>query len=144
MTHEDPRITEIRAMREKAYRGSQQRIDLQRAKGKLTVRERLSFLLDPGTFHELEPFITQTEVPMRISDEEFLGDGVTTGYGQISRRTIYVYAQDFTIYAGTLTMMQSRSWQKAIHEFPLPKRVTVSAWQSVLRSNIQSTRGNVR
>ena len=106
---EDPRITELRAMREKAYLGGgQQRIDRQHAKGKLTARERLFFFLDPGTFHELEPFITQPDNELSTSAEEFLGDGVVTGYGQIDGRTVYVYAQDFTVHGGTLSMMQSR------------------------------------
>ena len=109
MTQEDPRIIELRAMRAKArLGGGEARIERQHAKGKLTARERLGFLLDPGTFHELEPFITQSGNEMGLATEEFLGEGVITGYGQIDGRTVYVYAQDFTVYGGTLSMMQSR------------------------------------
>ena len=79
----------------------------QHAKGKLTARERLDFLLDPGTFHELEPFITHQGDELGAAPERYLGDGVVTGYGQIDGRTVYVYAQDFTIYGGTLSEMQS-------------------------------------
>ena len=108
MTNEDPRIAELRALREKAYLGGgQDRIDTQHAKGKLTARERLELLLDPSTFHELEPFITHQSDEMGVNAEEFLGDGVITGYGQIDGRTIYIYAQDFTIYGGTLSEMQA-------------------------------------
>lgn len=105
---EDPRILELRAMREKArLGGGADRIATQHAKGKLTARERLVTLLDPHTFHELEPFITHQPDEMGIASEKFPGDGVVTGYGQIDGRTVYVYAQDFTIYGGTLSEMQS-------------------------------------
>jgi len=106
--NEDPRIAELRAMREKTRQGGgEERIRTQHAKGKLTARERLELLLDPGTFNELEPFITPQSDEMGIASEQFLGDGVITGYGQIDRRTLYVYAQDFTVYGGTLSEMQS-------------------------------------
>ena len=106
--NEDPRIAELREVREKArLGGGQTRIDTQHAKGKLTARERLDLLLDSGTFNELEPFITHQGDEMGIATEKFMGDGVITGYGQIEGRTVYVYAQDFTIYGGTLSEMQS-------------------------------------
>ena len=105
---EDPRILELRAMREKArLGGGTERIDKQHAKGKLTARERLDILLDPGTFNEIEPFIIAPVDEMEIASEKYLGDGVVTGYGQIDGRTVYAYAQDFTIYGGTLSDMQS-------------------------------------
>jgi propionyl-CoA carboxylase beta chain len=108
MTFDDPRIAELRAMREHArLGGGAERIAAQHAKGKMTARERLSQLLDPGTFNELEPFITHQGDGLGITTEEFLGDGVITGYGQIKGRTIYFYAQDFTVYGGTLSEMQS-------------------------------------
>jgi acetyl-CoA carboxylase carboxyltransferase component len=108
MKTEDPRIEQLRALREKAQLGGgQERIDTQHAKGKLTARERLELLLDPATFHELEPFITHQGDEMGIATEKYLGDGVVTGYGQIGGRTMYIYAQDFTIYGGTLSEMQA-------------------------------------
>ena len=85
-----------------------ERIATQHAKGKLTARERLDILLDPFTFNELEPFISQPEDEMGSGSEKFLGDGVVTGYGQIDGRTVYVYAQDFTVFGGTLSEMQSK------------------------------------
>ena len=106
--HEDPRIIELRNMREKVrLGGGAERIKTQHAKGKLTARERLDILIDPGTFNELEPFITHQGDEMGIANEKYMGDGVITGYGQIDGRTVYVYAQDFTIYGGTLSEMQS-------------------------------------
>lgn len=105
---EDPRVLELRAIREKARQGGgEKRIATQHAKGKLTARERLEALLDPGTFNELEPFITHQGDEMGLATEKYMGEGVVTGYGQIDGRTVYVYAQDFTIYGGTLSEMQS-------------------------------------
>jgi propionyl-CoA carboxylase beta chain len=108
MTEEDPRILELRAMRAKAREGGgADRIEKQHAKGKGTARERIEVLLDPGTFNELEPFITSHSDDMTMVTDKFLGDGVVTGYGQIEGRIVYVYAQDFTIFGGTLSEMQS-------------------------------------
>jgi len=105
---EDPRILELRHLREKARQGGgEKRIAVQHSKGKLTSRERLEILLDAGTFNELEPFITAPNDEMGLATEKFPGDGVVTGYGQIDGRTVYVYAQDFTVYGGTLSEMQS-------------------------------------
>ncbi len=105
---EDPRIVELRKMRMKTFQGGgEKRIDVQHQKGKLTARERLDILLDFGTFNELEPYITHPGDEMGIASEKYLGDGVVTGYGQIEGRTVYVYAQDFTIYGGTLSEMQA-------------------------------------
>jgi propionyl-CoA carboxylase beta chain len=108
MAEEDPRILELRAKRAKAREGGgKDRIEKQHAKGKGTARERIQALLDPGTFNELEPFITSDNDELGLGQEHFLGDGVVTGYGQIDGRPVYVYAQDFTIYGGTLSEMQS-------------------------------------
>ncbi len=108
MSFEDPRILELREIREKAKQGGgKDRINKQHAKGKNTSRERVRDLLDPGTFNELEPFITSHNDESTIDTEKFLGDGVVTGYGQIDGRTVYVYAQDFTVLGGTLSEMQS-------------------------------------
>jgi propionyl-CoA carboxylase beta chain len=104
----DPRVEELRTMREKArLGGGKDRIAIQHSKGKLTARERLDILLDHGTFNEIEPFIAHQGDEMGLASEHYLGDGVITGYGQIDGRTVYVYAQDFTVYGGTLSEMQS-------------------------------------
>ncbi|HEY5902016.1 MAG TPA: acyl-CoA carboxylase subunit beta [Anaerolineales bacterium] len=105
---EDPRILELRRMRLKAREGGgPERIAKQHAKGKKTALERIHALLDPGTFNEIEPFITSPADELGLAPDRFLGDGVVTGYGQLDGRTVYVYAQDFTIYGGTLSEMQS-------------------------------------
>ena len=105
---EDPRILHLRSLRREArLGGGAERIAKQHAKGKMTPYERLDLLLDPGTLHELEPFITGQGDELGLSTEKFLGDGVVTGYGQIDGRTVYVYAQDFTVYGGTLSETHS-------------------------------------
>jgi methylmalonyl-CoA decarboxylase subunit alpha len=106
MSEEDPRIVELRMLREKSKQGGgSDRIAKQHAKGKMTARERIDFLLDPDTFSEMEPFAVQLIDPQA---EQSLGDGVVTGFGLIDGRTVYVYAQDFTIQGGSLGQMQSR------------------------------------
>ncbi len=115
MPEEDPRILELRATRAKAkLGGGEARIARQHAKGKLTAHERLELLLDPGTFQELEPFALQEHNPLETKDEKFLGDGVVTGYGTIQGRTVYAYAQDFTVAGGSLGLMQGRKICKAM------------------------------
>jgi propionyl-CoA carboxylase beta chain len=106
---DDPRILELRAMRERARQaGGQDRIARQHAKGKLTAYERITLLLDPGTFHEIEAFTTHQGDDLGLTTERYPGDGVVTGFGQIDGRTVYVYAQDFTVIGGTLGEMHGR------------------------------------
>ncbi len=108
MTQEDPRILELRKVRAKALEGGgEARNKKRKEQGKLTARERVELLLDPGTFNELEPFITHQGDELNLLKEKFYGDGVITGYGQINGRTVYLYSQDFTIYGGALSEMQS-------------------------------------
>jgi propionyl-CoA carboxylase beta chain len=87
--------------------GGERRIARQHEKGKLTARERVSLLLDEGTFNELEPFVTLREDELSDSPVRYPGDGVVTGYGQIHGRTVYLYAQDFTVYGGTVAEMHA-------------------------------------
>ena len=108
MPEEDPRILELREMRKKAQQGGgEERIAKQHAKGKLFARERIDLLLDPETFQETEPFVTQRDGPSGENSEKNFTDGVVTGYGKIDGRTVYVYAQDATIQGGSLGEMQS-------------------------------------
>lgn len=106
MTEIDPRIKTLREKRSAALKGGgQDRIDRQHAKGKLTARERLAILLDPGSFNELEAFTTQQDDP---DGNNTPGDGVVTGFGTVDGKTVYVYAQDFTVQGGALGEMHSR------------------------------------
>lgn len=106
MTEEDPRVVELRKKRAQArLGGGEDRISKHHAKGKLTARERLDVLLDPGSFQELEPFAAQRVDP---NGDKTPGDGVVTGFGAVEGRTVYVYAQDFTVQGGSLGETQSR------------------------------------
>ena len=87
--------------------GGQKRIDTQHAKGKLTARERISLLLDEGSFEEFDMFVTHRCTNFDMQKQSFLGDGVVTGYGTIDGRLVYVFAHDFTVYAGSLSETMS-------------------------------------
>ena len=83
--------------------GGQPRIDTQHKKGKLTARERVHFLLDEDSFEEIGALVTHRCTDFGMSDQHFLGDGVVTGYGTIGGRLVYVFAQDFTVFGGSLS-----------------------------------------
>ena len=83
--------------------GGKKRIEAQHKKGKLTARERLDLLLDPGTFNELDMFVTHRSTDFGLDDQRIPGDGVVTGYGQIDGRLVYVFSQDFTVLGGSLS-----------------------------------------
>ncbi|MBI4929938.1 MAG: acyl-CoA carboxylase subunit beta [Bacteroidetes bacterium] len=83
--------------------GGEKRIESQHKKGKLTARERLHFLLDEGSFEEIGMFVTHRSTEFGLEKEKYLGDGVVTGYGTINGRLVYVFAQDFTVFGGSLS-----------------------------------------
>jgi propionyl-CoA carboxylase beta chain len=83
--------------------GGQKRIDAQHKKGKLTARERIHFLLDEGSFEEIGMLVTHRATDFDLDKEKYLGDGVVTGYGTINGRLVYVFAQDFTVFGGSLS-----------------------------------------
>jgi len=83
--------------------GGAKRIASQHAKGKFTARERLEMLLDEGSFEELDMFVTHRCTNFGLENEKYLGDGVITGHGTIDGRTVYVFAQDFTVFGGSLS-----------------------------------------
>lgn len=79
-------------------------IELQHSKGKLTARERIDLLLDPGTFEEIGAFVKHQCSNFGLDKRKYLGDSVVTGYGLINGRKTFVYAQDFTILGGTISL----------------------------------------
>ena len=98
------KIARLRELRAQALRGGgERRIAAQHAKGKLTARERLDLLLDPGSFRELDAFVTHRSTEFGLDQERYLGDGVVTGYGTIDGRLVYVFSQDFTVFGGSLS-----------------------------------------
>ena len=96
-------IQRLQELREEAVQGGgAKRIEAQHAKGKLTARERLEVLFDPGSFEELGQMVTHRSTLFGLDQQRFLGDGVVTGYGTVNGRTVYAYAQDFTVLGGSL------------------------------------------
>jgi propionyl-CoA carboxylase beta chain len=83
--------------------GGEERITKQHAAGKLTARERIELLLDPGTFVELDKFVTHRCADFGMEQQKILGDGVVTGHGLVSGRQVFVFAQDFTVFGGSLS-----------------------------------------
>ncbi|MFW0716136.1 acyl-CoA carboxylase subunit beta [Pedobacter sp. N23S346] len=83
--------------------GGQARIDSQHKKGKLTARERIHFLMDEGSFEEIGMMVTHRSTDFGMEREQYLGDGVVTGYGTINGRLTYVFSQDFTVFGGSLS-----------------------------------------
>jgi propionyl-CoA carboxylase beta chain len=93
----------LNELREQALQGGgEKRIESQHAKGKLTARERLNLLLDPGTFEELGMLVKHRSTNFGLDKQQFLGDGVVTGYGRVNGRLVYVFSQDFTVLGGSL------------------------------------------
>jgi propionyl-CoA carboxylase beta chain len=84
--------------------GGAGRIKKQHEAGKLTARERIDQLMDPGTFVELDRFKTHRCTDFEMADKKIPGDGVVTGYGKVHNRQAFVYAQDFTIFGGSLSL----------------------------------------
>ncbi len=83
--------------------GGQKRIDSQHKKGKLTARERVQYLLDEGSFEESGILVTHRTTDFGMENQQFYGDGVITGYGTINGRLVYIFAQDFTVFGGSLS-----------------------------------------
>lgn len=83
--------------------GGQKRIEKQHEKGKLTARERIHFLLDEGSFEEIGAFVKHRCTDFGMDKQRTPGDGVVTGYGTVNGRLIYVFAQDFTVFGGSLS-----------------------------------------
>ncbi|MCF6168756.1 acyl-CoA carboxylase subunit beta [Lutibacter sp.] len=83
--------------------GGEKRIAKQHAKKKLTARERISYLLDEESFEEMGVLVTHRTTDFGMEKEIYFGDGVVTGYGTINKRLVYVFAQDFTVFGGSLS-----------------------------------------
>lgn len=103
------KIKELVELRAKAHLGGGEKaIAKQHEKGKLTARERLLMLLDEGSFEEMDAFVTHRCSNFGMEKKTFLGDGVVTGYGTIGGRLVYVFAQDFTVFGGSLSEMMAK------------------------------------
>lgn len=100
----DDQLAHLRKLRDEALLGGgQERIDKQHAKGLMTARERIDLLLDKGSFEEFDMFKTHRCRDFDMDKQVYLGDGVVTGHGTVDGRTVYVFAQDFTVLGGSLS-----------------------------------------
>ena len=100
----DPRRAQLDALDADAEKGGgEERIQRQHAAGKLTARERIDMFLDPGSFVELDRFKTHRCTDFGMVEQKVLGDGVITGYGLVEGRQVFVFAQDFTVFGGSLS-----------------------------------------
>lgn len=108
MSNQLDQVKKLIEQREKArLGGGEKRIESQHQKGKYTARERINMLLDYGSFEEFDMFVEHRSYNFGMEKKKFLGDGVVTGYGTIENRLVYVYAQDFTVFGGSLSEMHA-------------------------------------
>jgi propionyl-CoA carboxylase beta chain len=99
-----PQLARLEAMNEQALAGGgADRIKKQHESGKLSARERIDLLLDPGSFIEIGRFVTHRSTDFGMESQKFLGDGVVTGHGTVDGRKVFVFAQDFTVFGGSLS-----------------------------------------
>src|SRR5512143_1159604 len=108
-SHPSAAIERLDALNAKALTGGgAERIKKQHEAGKLTARERIDLLLDPGSFVEFDRFVTHRCTDFGMQDQKVLGDGVVTGHGTIDGRKVFVFAQDFTVFGGSLSASYAR------------------------------------
>ncbi len=101
---ENEKVKRLLKFREESKKGGgEARIKKQHDKGKLTARERIDLLLDKNSFEEIDAFVTHRSSAFGLEDQQFLGDGVVTGYGKVDGRPVYVFSQDFTVFGGSLS-----------------------------------------
>ncbi len=104
MAPKSQRFDRLRDLRAQAQLGGgAERIAAQHERGKLTARERLELLLDPGSFVEFDAFVTHRATDFGLKSQRYLGDGVVTGHGTIDGRLVFVFSQDFTVFGGSLS-----------------------------------------
>ncbi len=103
MSVED-KFRELERRNEEALKaGGEARVKRQHDAGKMTARERVEYLLDPGSFNEIDRYVTHRSTDFGMEKKKFPGDGVITGYGRINGRRVYFFAQDFTVFGGSLS-----------------------------------------
>ncbi len=100
----EDRFEQLKAMRADALAGGgPERVAAQHKRGKLTARERIDLLLDPGSFEELDAFVKHRCIDFGMDEKKVLGDGVITGHGLVNGRRVFVFSQDFTVFGGSLS-----------------------------------------
>jgi propionyl-CoA carboxylase beta chain len=104
--------------------GGERRVAAQHAKGKLTARERIDLLLDPGSFEEFGMFVEHRSTDFGMERQKIPGDGVVTGWGEINGRLVFVFAKDFTVFGGSLSEAHAEKVQK-IQDMALRARAPI-------------------
>ena len=100
----EEKIAELKKRNQLAEEGGgAKRRERQHQEGKMSARERIEFLLDEGTFEETDKLVTHRCSDFGMADQKPYGDGFVTGYGRIEGRLVYVFAQDFTVFGGSLS-----------------------------------------
>jgi len=113
-THEE-KLAQLRELREQAlHSASDEAVEKQHSKGKLTARERIEKLLDPGSFEELDTFVRHRSTEFEMDKRRPWGDAVVTGYGTIDGRTVFVFSQDFTVFGGSLGEVMAEKMVKVM------------------------------
>ena len=107
MKPEQKLMNKLEILKEKSRQaelgGGQARLEKQRTSGKMTARERIEFLLDENSFEEFDKFVVHRSSDFEMDKQKFPGDGVVTGHGLIDGREVFVFAQDFTVFGGSLS-----------------------------------------
>jgi propionyl-CoA carboxylase beta chain len=107
------RLEDLLRMKDQArLGGGLKRIEAQHARGKLTARERIDILLDPGTFEEVDQLMIHRATEFGLDEQHYLGDAVVTGHGKIDGRTVFVFSQDFTVFGGSLSEAMGEKMSK--------------------------------
>ena len=110
-----PATDKLANLRDEALQGGgDARIAHQHKNGKLTARERIGLLLDPGSFTELDAFARHDCRDFGMDDKRILGDGVVTGFGTVHGRLVYLFSQDFTVFGGSLSKTMARKIVKVM------------------------------
>ncbi len=114
MSNEE-RLKKLLQMKDQArLGGGLKRIEAQHERGKLTARERIDILLDPGTFEELDQLVVHRTTEFGLDKQHYLGDAVVTGYGKIDGRGVFVFSQDFTVFGGSLSEAMGEKMSKVM------------------------------
>ncbi|MCB0363318.1 MAG: methylmalonyl-CoA carboxyltransferase, partial [Bdellovibrionales bacterium] len=102
------RLKQLEIRNEEALQGGgSDRLQKHKEGERLTARERLDILLDPGSFVEIDRFVTHRCTNFGMANKKIPGDGVITGYGRINGKIVYVYSQDFTVFGGSMSRTQA-------------------------------------
>ncbi len=110
--------------------GGEKRIQQQHAKGKLTARERIDLLLDPGSFDELDHFIIHRATEFGLAEQKYLGDSVVAGSGKIDGRIVFIYSQDFTVFGGTISEVSAQKICKVMDLAVRKGAPIIAIWDS--------------